>query len=355
MAGSLGGEGSTFDTIVFTSCNMVGTCTRCADFERAVQWINAADRFTRRYGCPFLYVYCRVHYGTVLIATGDWAEAEAQLGTALRDAEGSQPPLHAYARATLAALRLAQGRPAEAAELVAGFDGLGPAAPVVAALHLAHGEPELAAAAARRALDGADLLDRALLGELAGEAALATGDVATAATAAAELVAEGAGCALVRARGRRLLGRAGGDRAALEAAAAEFEALGMPYEAARTRLLVAELVRAAEPELAVAEARAALARFDELGATRDADAAAALLRGLGVRAARTATRGGTLTRRESEVLALLGEGLSNPEIARRLYLSRRTVEHHVAAVLSKLGARNRAEAVRLAGPKTDPN
>ncbi|MGH2640478.1 MAG: tetratricopeptide repeat protein, partial [Actinomycetota bacterium] len=72
MAGSLGGEGGTFDTVVFTSCNMVGSCTRCADFERAVQWIRAADRFTERYGCPFLYLYCRVHYGAILIATGEW-------------------------------------------------------------------------------------------------------------------------------------------------------------------------------------------------------------------------------------------------------------------------------------------
>lgn len=61
MAGSLSGESGDFETIVFTSCNMIGSCTSCAEFERAVQWIRAADRFTRRYGCPFLYLYCRVH------------------------------------------------------------------------------------------------------------------------------------------------------------------------------------------------------------------------------------------------------------------------------------------------------
>jgi DNA-binding NarL/FixJ family response regulator len=45
------------------------------------------------------------------------------------------------------------------------------------------------------------------------------------------------------------------------------------------------------------------------------------------------------------VLALLGEGLTDAEIAHRLVLSRRTVEHHVAAILAKLGVASRHEAV----------
>ena len=350
MAGSLGGEGGDFETIVFTSCNMIGSCTRCAEFERAVQWIRAADRFTRRYGCPFLYLYCRVHYGEILIAMGDWTEAETQLTSALQESRGSQVPLHAFASAALAELRCAQGRLEEAATLIEPFGGQGPAAAMTANLLLARDKPSLAASTARRALDGADPLGRALLAELLGEAEVALGERVSAEARGRELSELGAavGCDLIRARGERLRGRASGEREHLDAALSIFARIAMPYEVGRTQLMLAYTTRRTEPDVAEAEARAALAAFEGLGAGRDADAAAALLRELGVKAARSRPKGrGVLTKRESEVLALIAEGLSNPEIAGRLYLSRKTVEHHVASILFKLDARNRTEAVRV--------
>ena len=105
----------------------------------------------------------------------------------------------------------------------------------------------------------------------------------------------------------------------------------------------------AEREVAIAEARAALGGFERLGAAGDADSAAAFLRSLGVKAARAGPRGiGVLTKRESEVLRLLGEGLSNREMAERMFITRKTVENHVASVLSKLELRGRGEAAAYA-------
>ncbi len=158
------------------------------------------------------------------------------------------------------------------------------------------------------------------------------------------------------ARGERALGRAllaTGEpeeaRPHLERALSAFASLEMPFECERTRLLLARVLAGHDAEAAIADARPALARFEHLGAARDADAAAAFLRSLGVKAARRGPRGiGLLTKRERDVLALLGEGLSNPEIADRLVVSRKTVEHHVASVLSKLGLRGRAEAAAYA-------
>jgi DNA-binding CsgD family transcriptional regulator len=123
----------------------------------------------------------------------------------------------------------------------------------------------------------------------------------------------------------------------------------MPYEAARSRLALARSIRAADKGAAAQEAKGALATFEELGALPDADAAAALLREWGIRAARRGPNAlGGLTAREREILALLAEGLSNRDIARRLFITPKTVEHHVGHLLTKLDLKRRGEAAAFA-------
>jgi DNA-binding CsgD family transcriptional regulator len=126
--------------------------------------------------------------------------------------------------------------------------------------------------------------------------------------------------------------------------AAEFwRSAGAPYKAAWALL-------DSEDEVDLREARA---MFAELGAPVLVERTDAKLRTLGARVPRgprasTRSNVGGLTDREIEVLELLDEGLRNAEIAARLYLSEKTVAHHVSSILTKLGVSSRLEAVRRA-------
>jgi DNA-binding NarL/FixJ family response regulator len=125
-----------------------------------------------------------------------------------------------------------------------------------------------------------------------------------------------------------------------------------PYEqsllASRVRLEMSRLLVDEDKAGAITWARAALASFERMGATQDIVNATQLLRQLGVVARQGQPAFDTLTDREAEVLPLLAQGLTNREIAEKLVISAKTVEHHVSQILAKLGARSRAEAVALA-------
>jgi DNA-binding CsgD family transcriptional regulator len=129
-----------------------------------------------------------------------------------------------------------------------------------------------------------------------------------------------------------------------EKSAAAWAALGCPYEEAQALSDTDE----EEPM------RRALSILQSLGALAAAKAVTDRLREMGARkiarGPRTATRANPngLSDRELEVLALLAEGLRNTEIAERLVLSTRTVDHHVSAILAKLDVRSRYDAGRKA-------
>ena len=133
-----------------------------------------------------------------------------------------------------------------------------------------------------------------------------------------------------------------------KAAAELWDRLGYCYEAALA------LLDSKEEALL----RESLARLYDLGAETAARLVRQTMRDLGMRSipagARTATRTHPrgLTTREQEILELLTSGQSNDEISANLFISVRTVEHHVSAILGKLGATTRKstaqEARRLA-------
>jgi DNA-binding CsgD family transcriptional regulator len=136
----------------------------------------------------------------------------------------------------------------------------------------------------------------------------------------------------------------------LEAAAREADELGFGLDALWTRLdlgaALAQSDRARSKKILEGVAQVA----DELGARPTAELAEKRLRALGVRTWRRGTVGDrVLTDREREIARLIATGASNPEIAQRLFLSRKTVERHVSNLLKKVGVRNRAElAARVA-------
>lgn len=363
MAAIAGGEVNDWCVIEGAVCAMFLACERAQDVGRAEQWMRTVEDLRGRRKFAVAGSFCRAHYGAILTAAGRWAEAEAELTAAARMFEGGSTRMEATALVRLADLRVRQGRLEEAARLLQGLDQDHDAVRPLAALHLAHGR----VAAAR------DLLERALPPENTGSAAgpllallvdveLADGHVDAARAAADRLVHVATEqptpylrAAAAMARGKVCVASGDGQaRACLQDALSLFSLAQMPVELARARLELARALVSDRPEVAITEATNALAAFERLEAARDADAAAALLRTLGAAGRAGSRTGEPLTNREKEVLALLGHGLSNPEIAARLFISRKTVEHHVSRILAKLRLRSRAEAAAHAARSAPP-
>lgn len=345
-------------------CALLSAYDRAGDVRRAEECGRIVrDTVLDPDGRPgVLHAHCRLAYGSVLCAVGRWAEGESALLEVLA-AHDSAVPHRGDAATRVAGLRLLQGRFEEAGVLLRSALTAPSAAEPLARLHLLTGDPDVAAGVARRELD-AVAGDRLRTGELLGllvEAELAHDDVAAAAAAADRLdeLAQPGEDAGLRAQARVAAARVAAARldttAALAAYRAAAEALGegRPLLAATVALETAQVLAGTGDRAgAVVEAQRALATFDRLGAKLLVDRTDALLRSLGAR-----TRGigrvpdaavAELSRREREVLELLRQGLTNAEIAGRLFISARTAEHHVGRVLGKLGVRSRAEAAAFA-------
>lgn len=360
MAAATAGRSRNLNSLGEAYCTMIDAATSAGDWERANEWCNLVAAFSSSRSIQLLYGVCRTKHADVLVAAGRWGEAEAALDEAVASVTPHNPAFATPASACLALLRIRQGRLAEAEQLLAGRGEDALVLLALAELRLAAGEPAVAAALLERALarTGDDLFAASRLLVRLVDAELAGGQPTR-----AHAALEGLRAVAVQTSGRPLvqaqtalatarLALADGDAATANVAARgaldAFGRLGMPHEAAEARLELARAVGPELPALALADARAALAAFRDLGASRSADGAAALVRSLGGGSAPGARIDGGLTSREAEVLGLLAEGLTNAQIAQRLFISEKTAGHHVSRILQKLGARNRAEAAAYA-------
>jgi ATP/maltotriose-dependent transcriptional regulator MalT len=357
LAAICGGDVSELPVVEGCLCGLLTACEHTRSVSRAEEWLRAAERVMRRGNLVAVAGHCRARYAGILVVAGRWVEAEDELVGALDLLPGGTAVWEG-ARCRLADLRLRQGRLEEAEELLTGLDHHEDAVLPFAGLHLARSRPNLAIEVLDRVL-GAGSPEHHMTAPLVAmrvEAHLARGDLDAARRSSHELrdLASGQPSTYLRAVAAaaraRLCGAAGdGDaRACWHEALTAFVLARMPVDAALARVELARTIAADRPSAAIAELEAAHRTFEEVGARRSADEAAAMLRELGGPIKPGPKRGTQLTRREEEVLEVLALGLSNAEIGERLFISPKTAEHHVGRILSKLGLRSRAEAAAYA-------
>lgn len=337
-------------------CSVIEACQRYQIVRRASEWTEALSSWCARQ--PELVAFtgrCLIHRSEILLFDGRWPEAEVEASAAIRRlAEGSAAhhagPAH-YQQGELHRLR-GEYHAADESYRAASALGFDPQ-PGLALMRLREGAGRSSAAAIKRALAAADAPTKRM--RLLGAAfEIAHGlqqlDEARAFHDEMKTLANTYRSDAVTA----LLAEMQGDLAATDndpeqavkcyaQSAGLWRDLACPYRLARVRLRSASTCAAlGDVEGAVAEARAAREGFASLGAEPEQQDAETFIR------KHTRSRGAILTRRQTEVLGLVARGLTNREIAKRLGLSERTVDHHVSDILTRIDAPTRAAAAAYA-------
>jgi DNA-binding CsgD family transcriptional regulator len=352
--------GEVADPVIFgdVCCVVTLACEESGELERLFKWNEVIESFMARHLHGPLISFCGSCGAELFQAKGDFEMAERCVAGALAALEGTGHRSRCiHPAAKLAELRILQGRTEEAERLLIGHEDLAESLGASVAIHRMKGEHAVAASLLLRRLNqvGDTVVAVPLLSTLV-EVQLAQGNLDEARFTAGRIgaLAESSGhprLAAVAALAEGRIALSAGEaeaRGHLEGALEGFGRLEMPLEAARTRVALARALRDEDPDMAGREAQVALGSFERLGASREADEAAALVRELGG-PKRTGPKDlGLLTAREVEVLHLLGEGLSNAEIAARLYISTKTAGNHVSNLLAKLHLRSRQEAAAYA-------
>lgn len=328
---------------------------------RGAQLLAESLELGKRAGHPYLDFYVRIDMLRLDVLAGRWEDTEqrfAALGAEIpdlameSDEEALTAGMLAVARGHHSRALTHFSRAARAGEREGQVTILLRAAAGQAAVRLAQHRPRdawAAAAAAVHELRSAGAWARATgLVPVAVEAAVACGERSAAAVLADDVAAEvahrdapAAAAELHLVRGLLLRERdAPAAAESFEAARAAWQDIGRPYECARAAERLAGVLAASDPAGAAAHLDRCLEEYTRLGATSDASRCRHALRGTGWSPPSSRGRRGygeQLSPREREVADLLSQGLTNQAIAEALFLSPRTVEHHVSRVLAKLG------------------
>jgi DNA-binding CsgD family transcriptional regulator len=334
-------------------CSMIEACQELSDFSRAASWTVALTRWCDAQ--PSLVPFtgqCSLHRGQIMRLRGAYDEALAEFALAQRryQAEGTIAPAGRALAEQGDVLRI-QGKldEAEAAYRQAAELGHEPQ-PGLLLAWLARGRTAAAIPAVRRLLAEAQgPVQRSWLLPAAVEVIVAAQLLEEARQYSDEL------SGIASAFGSPALQAAAAYAAAtVELTSGEMEEalhqarescrlwseIGSPYETARARVLIARTLREhGDEDSARSELSVAHGSFAELGAAPAAEEVDRLLH---------RARPGGLTEREVEVLKLVAEGRSNPDIARALVLSQKTVERHLSNIFTKLAVPSRTAAAAYA-------
>jgi ATP/maltotriose-dependent transcriptional regulator MalT len=346
-AAIVGGDLQDLSAISHSCCYLIFACERVRDFDRAGQWCERLAEFCQRYGSKPLFSVCRTHYAGVLMFRGLWSQAEEELRRAAPELETNAAGMAGEAFVALAELRRRQGRADEAQSMFAEVEHRPDGRLGLARVALDRGEyrtaldhaeqylRQVGTEAKTRRVAGLEVQVRALaaLGDAdraqhaLDELTMIATDVGTEPLRASALAAEGATAAAA--------GELPRARRALEDSLTLYAQSGMPCECAVTRIELAQVF-------------AASGRYDD--ASKETARATETLERLGVLSKPPPANGGSLglTGRELEVLALVADGLTDSQIARRLVISEHTVHRHVSNILVKLSCSSRAAAVKRA-------
>jgi len=353
MVAVTAGEVSTI-TAGIIYCSVISVCSDLSDLGRAREWTQALTRWCAAQ--PDMVPYhgvCLVHRAEIISLQGVWPDAlKKALLACERLSEPPGQPAFGAALYQVGELHRLRGDLEKAEETYrkAAESGRSPY-PGLALLRLAQGRRDDATAAICRVLQEArDRRGRSKMLGAAVEIMLAGGDVVAARRAADELntVAQALKTPFLRAvalqaQGAVLLGE--GDAAAALSACRTawtlWRELDVPYEAARTQVLISQACRAlGDKDSAALELNAARRTFEQLGAKLDT--ARLLEAGGGQRAA------AGLSGRELQILRLVATGRTNRTIAEELGLSEKTVARHISNIFNKLNVSSRAAATAYA-------